>query len=284
MPVAALRGPLHDVGVPLDPPARRAAHDDRRALGPFRIGVAARQEELPIGLRKDPADGVRIFDFLQADDLDPAVREPRHDGSEPLEIGRFAQVTAAPLIAAEDFVLYPVAEPGDVPGSDGDPGGGTLRRGGSGDEQSEGARGCRQALTAGQDADHLGQGTGARGQGMPRARMAHRQGTAGQFSRWGPPTGIARERETRAEDAVVRRRGRGKGRTRRSHPRYAVPSLSGGECASLERRGGISRNGLRSHCNGRSRQKSAMMRPTTLQNLKPCPENPAAMNTSSFSG
>ena len=32
--------------------------------------------------------------------------------------------------------------------------------------------------------------------------MAHWQGTAGQFSRWGPLTGIARERETRDDDVA----------------------------------------------------------------------------------
>ena len=35
--------------------------------------------------------------------------------------------------------------------------------------------------------------------------MAHWQGTAGQFSRWGPLTGIARERETRDDDVSALR-------------------------------------------------------------------------------
>ncbi len=121
VPVAALRGPLDDVRVPLDAPARGAAHHDGRALGPFRIGFARREEEIPTVLREDPADRGRILDLLKADDFDIEVDEPRHDAPEPLEIRLLPQEPAAALVAAEHPVADPVPEPGDVPGGDGDP-------------------------------------------------------------------------------------------------------------------------------------------------------------------
>ena len=144
VPVAALRIPFNDIGVPFNPPAGGPANDDRRALGPFRIGVTARKEELPIRLREDPAGGGGVLDFLEADDLDAEVREPRHDTPEPFEIGLPAQVLAAAAIADEDLVSDSVAEPGDVPGGHGQVRGRLGRRTGaqhSGREEDPGKYG-----------------------------------------------------------------------------------------------------------------------------------------------
>ena len=37
---------------------------------------------------------------------------------------------------------------------------------------------------------------------IPQGQDGARQWSAGQLSRWGPPTGIARERDTSADDAA----------------------------------------------------------------------------------
>ena len=177
VPVASLRGPLPDVRVPLDPPARAATNDDGGALGPFRIGRAGREEEVPIARGEDPADGGRVFDLLKPDNFDAVVRKPRNDAAEPLEISLPAQVLTAALIAPENPVADPVTQPGDVPGRDGDPGGRLSGERDRGGQEGHGER-APPALAAGQE---MGLHRGCRGavmgarQRRDRSRTPRRQ-------------------------------------------------------------------------------------------------------------
>ena len=162
VPVAALRGPLDDVRVPLDAPTRGAAHDDGGALGPLRVGLAGREEEVPVFLREDPADRGRVLHLLKPDDLDFEVRQPRHDAPEPLEIGLVPQEAAAALVAPKHPVADPVPEPGDVPGGDGDPVGGSGLTGDGGAGRQQGPKNRAEPAEAVGRTMDLHRGTGGR--------------------------------------------------------------------------------------------------------------------------
>ena len=80
-----------------------------------------------------------------------------------------------------------------------------------------------------------------------------RRGSAGQFSRWGPPTGIARERETRTNDAAPRQ-------SHRCERRIATRAESRGHGALASSPGG----GLRPASRGSAKPAPTTLRPANL--------------------
>ena len=73
-----------------------------------------------------------------------------------------------------------------------------------------------------------------------RQRSAGQSRSAGQFSRWGPPTGIARERETRTDDAAPRQ-SHGCEPTHRQPRRIAPTAWSAGQFSRRRSPTGIAR-------------------------------------------